>query len=110
MEEVIVRENSVRTAPESNRKLTRASARAKKVSISKLCEIAAVASLGQINNIGNDRAQKFKKECSWEQWLINVLQQARAKKVGDSELHEMEQVASFGAIKDQNRARKKLES
>ena len=47
------------------------SARAKKVVASELREIAPIVSLGQINNIGIDRAQKFKKECSQEQRQIN---------------------------------------
>ena len=53
-----MRENSKRTALGSNDKLTSARARAKKIRASELREIAQEASLGQINNIGSDRACK----------------------------------------------------
>ena len=65
-----MRENSKRSAPGSNGKLISTCARAKKVAVLELCEIAPVASLGQINNIASDRAQKFKKDYPREQRQI----------------------------------------
>ena len=57
----------------------RSRARAKKVVVSELHEIALVASLGQINNIGSDRVRKFKMECSQVQWQIKESERAREK-------------------------------
>ena len=66
-------------APGRNSKLTSASVRAKKVQVSELHEIAPVASLGKIKNIGSDNARKFKKECSREQRQINERERVREK-------------------------------
>ena len=77
--EAIARENSKMTAPGSNGKLTNANARAKKVVVLELHEIALIASLDQINNIGSNRARKFKKECTWEQRQIEEHERSREK-------------------------------
>ena len=71
-------------APESNGKSTRVSKCAKNVAVLDLREIAPVESIGQINNIGSDRAQKFKKDVSRDQRQINERNCARAKKVAIS--------------------------
>ena len=68
--EAITRENLKRSAPWSYGKLKSARSRTKNVGVSELREVARVVSLGQINNIGNDGARKFK-VCSQEQLQIN---------------------------------------
>ena len=75
--EVIGHENSRRRALGCISKLTSVSADAKKVRVSELREIAPIAALGQINNIGSERARKFKKECSREQLQINERKRAQ---------------------------------
>ena len=74
-----------------------ASVHAKKVEVLVLREIAPVASLGQINNIGSDRARKFRKEGCREQRKI-MRQTARAKKAAVSKLRESALVASLSEI------------
>ena len=76
--EAIARENSKRSAPKSNCKLTSMCAREKKVGISKLRVIARVV-LGQINNIGSERVQKFKKVCFREHRQIKEHESTREK-------------------------------
>ena len=92
-----MRENSKRSAPRGNSKLTRASAPAKQDAVSEFREISPVASLGQINNIESDRAGKLQKECSWEQWQLTSAS-ARLKTVAVLELREIAPVASLGQI------------
>ena len=75
-----MRENSKRTALRRNDKLMSTSAHAKVVAVSELPEIAPVASIGQINNIGCDHMSKFKKEGSREQRQNN--KRERACKIG----------------------------
>ena len=58
--------------PEGPRILECVNGRAKEVVVSELCEIAWVAYLGQITNIGSSRAQKLKKERSRECRDISV--------------------------------------
>ena len=54
-------------------------ARAKIVAFSELREIARVAYLGQIMNIGSCLTRKLYQERSWEVWVISVRDWAREK-------------------------------
>ena len=77
--EAIASENYKRSALGRAEILAYAIARVKKVAVSESREIARVAYLGQITNVGNGRARKLLKERSREGRDISVREWAREK-------------------------------
>ena len=95
--EVVARVNYRRSGPRKARILACTINNLKKVAVSESREIARVACLGQITNIGSDRVQNYKRSTSGRARIL-ICAMRYSKKVAVSESHKIARVAYLGQI------------